>query len=361
MLQEADESLAKERARGSLVELVGRWPTAQAVFAAIVAASELALTQKQGATMVAAAARGAVQGYTAGVINKDVEQNLPVIAQEMSLHVLGVKGLPQAMELLRRNGEHALAKRLSRQSKARNGVAHPDVGLVSHLEAFMHKMNQKISTGPDVFFIGEAPEDGVLAASSSGCIDYLESASQANARDRTEESSPESVGMGEEVGAPGAAKVIKQWADMFSSDSGSENLEELTAPPRNGSKTDWLEVASQRERCEVQKLMTIFGSNGSQHQDVDPTFEWLPKPVFDNGVADGEGSDDLALSAFLDALTEAFCSGREWAGPAKMHLGHFVRARVSDGDDRASALKEGMEVLREVLAVLKKERGGESI
>ena len=149
MLQEADESHAKERARGSLVELVGRWPTGQAVFAAIVAVSELALTQKQGVTMVAAAARGAVQGYAAGVINKNVGQNLPVVAQEMCLHVLGVKGLPQAMELLRCNGEHALAKRLSRQPKARKGVAHPDVGLVSHLEALMQK-NTELEGGRGV-------------------------------------------------------------------------------------------------------------------------------------------------------------------------------------------------------------------
>ena len=311
---DADGSHAKERARGPLVELVGRWLAGQAVFAAIVAFSELALSQKQGATIVAAAARGAVQGSSAGLIDKDVERNFPVMAQEMSLHVLGVKGLSQALELLRFNGEHALAKRLSRQSKARNGAAHPDVSLVSDLEAFMNKskvfggghgvhgpsreaselhelsvganvnskiMKQKKSTRPDTFFIGDPSDGGALAASSYGWANCLESASQTSAHGSMDEHSPESVEMVEEVGAPIAAKAVGKWADMFSSDSSNDDCEETTAPQCKTAKADWLEAASQRECCEIRKLMKTFGSNGTQQEDVVSTFEWLPKPLLD--------------------------------------------------------------------------------
>ena len=78
-------------------------------------------------------------------------------------------------------------------------------------------------------------------------------------------------------------------------------------------------------------------------------FAWYPKPLFEHDatneedeevlkVEDDEGSDDPALDAFLDALTDVFYSGREWVGPARVHIGHFVRARVFDGNDRTSAL-----------------------
>ena len=131
------EDHADDRGGASLLELVDRWPAGQAVFAAIAAVSQLAVSQKIAATMIAAAARGAVQGSAGGIASKDDEKSSLAIAQEMVLHVLGVKKLSQALDLLRRNGEIDLAKRVARLSKTRNGVSHPDVGLLSHLEAFL--------------------------------------------------------------------------------------------------------------------------------------------------------------------------------------------------------------------------------
>ena len=80
-------------------------------------------------------------------------------------------------------------------------------------------------------------------------------------------------------------------------------------------------------------------------------FAWYPRPLFNHDatsekteevlmVEDDEGSDGPTLSAFLEALTDASSLSREWAGPVKVRLGHFVGARVSGGDDRVSAFKE---------------------
>ena len=117
-----------------LALLLDRWPAGQATFAAIFAVSQLAVSQKNAATWIAAASRGAVQGSAA--VCGEPDSCFPIVAQEMALHVLQVKKLPQALELLRRNGGDSLANRLARQSKARNSAAHPDVSLLTDLEAF---------------------------------------------------------------------------------------------------------------------------------------------------------------------------------------------------------------------------------
>ena len=72
------------------------------------------------------------------------------------------------------------------------------------------------------------------------------------------------------------------------------------------------------------------------------------------GFEDDEGLDDPALSVLLDGLADVFCKDQVLSpGPTKLHLGRFVRARVAGGDDRASALEGGKNLLRNVIAAIK--------
>ena len=277
-----------------------RWPAGQAVFAAIAAVSQLAVSQKIAATMIAAAARGAVQGSAGGIASKDDEKSSPVIAQEMVLHVLGVKKLSQALDLLRRNGEIDLAKRVARLSKTRNGVSHPDVGLLSHLEAFLAR-KPKERDEIDGCHVDAAAEHFDIASNAGDALERKE-----------------------------------RWADMFCSSGSASEVEsktQLADMGDNSSDGDGvlddtqssgadtvLEVALQRECCEVRNLTTLFGcTSNSRVEHGGATFRWAPKPCFDLDLditAEDleEGAEEIA--SFCDEFEKLVQS----RGPATKQL-----------------------------------------
>ena len=108
-------------------------PVGQAVFAAIVGVAHTGASTKHAATLVAAVARGAVQGSLSSPTAEAVG-NLPVRAQEEVLRLLGVKSLVKALAMLRGAHGFELAKRVSKLSKARNYAAHPDETFGGRLE-----------------------------------------------------------------------------------------------------------------------------------------------------------------------------------------------------------------------------------
>eukprot|EP00974_Lingulodinium_polyedra_P103256 9998265-Lingulodinium_polyedra.AAC.1 len=136
--------LAAQQPPSWLLEALDRWPAGQAVAAAVAAAAHL--PARSGACLVAAAARGALQagpakpGSDAG---KEVEQEthtlvcfeevLAAVAERMGR---GRVGISEAKTWLRGRGAAgaALASRVSRLSKARNCVGHPDVAIVRDVQ-----------------------------------------------------------------------------------------------------------------------------------------------------------------------------------------------------------------------------------
>ena len=260
--------------------------------------------------------------------------------------------VPRAKNILRELGAQDLASALGRASKGRNSAAHPDWWLLNKVKALRG---------------GVAGE----VAGSLGCEHYDISSKEGNAEtEASEGASPESVGMVEEAGAPVAAKTISQWADMFSSDSGSDDREETSAPQCKSANTDWLEPASQRECCEVRKFVKIFGSKGTQQPNVDSTLEWLPKSLLDTGTAladddkdDDEdnhgdisesGEEDAVLGSFADALCDYVIDGkRDSATGVKHAFGIFVSARIAEGDCRKKAVAEGKLVLKSLIEAKK--------
>lgn len=281
--QKAYEDHAGERGGASLLELVDRWPAGQAVFAAIAAVSQLAVSQKIAATMIAAAARGAVQGNAGGIASKDDEKSRPVVAQEMVLHVLGVKKLSQALDLLRRNGEIDLAKRVARLSKA--------------------------------FLAGKRKErDEIDGCHVDAAAEHFDIAS--NAGDSLERK--------------------ERWADMFCPSGNASEVEsktQLADMGDNSSDGDGvlddtqssgadtvLEVALQRECCEVRNVTTLFGcTSNSRVEHGGATFRWAPKPCFDLDLditAEDleEGAEEIA--SFCDEFEKLVQS----RGPATKQL-----------------------------------------
>eukprot|EP00974_Lingulodinium_polyedra_P080271 7775995-Lingulodinium_polyedra.AAC.1 len=95
-------------------------------------AAACAATPKLAATLVACAARGAVQGALPAVASAE-----PVKEVAELLVVLGVRTMPEGLAKLRQGGRQQLATRLQKLSRARNAVAHPDVRLRSQIEEFV--------------------------------------------------------------------------------------------------------------------------------------------------------------------------------------------------------------------------------
>ena len=373
--QKADEDHAGERGGASLPELVDRWPVGQAVFAAIAAVSQLAVSQKIAATMIAAAARGAVQGSAGGIVSRDGEQTCPVIAQEMVLHALGVKNHTQAQELLRRNGENDLAKRVSRQSKTRNGVSHPDVGLLSLLEAFMARKSKE-----------RGGTEGCHVAAAAEHFDIASNAGDAQCMEKNMDTSG-STSIGSDVAV--AMTGCQKWCDVMSSDCGISEEENRKAcdhsVARRWNDTDdssdvlpcdvsvWHTPASKSEVKVAKAFNDTFGIvlNVADH----PSLAWHPKPLLqsaDNSVTtrslcdevivgDSTDSDedyeDPVTEAFVDALIDTFTGPAMNAASLRMtakgHLAVFLRASFERGDDKASSRRAGLDIMRGVFEAMK--------
>ena len=123
-------------------------PAAAAAYGAVVAALDAGVGGKGLATLVAAATRGAVLGAAAAAgraldngANNEIESDVLGHLEEVLAAVSNAAGfqekvgLGKAKEWLREQGDDGkrLASRVSRFSKARNVVAHPDVGLVADI------------------------------------------------------------------------------------------------------------------------------------------------------------------------------------------------------------------------------------
>ena len=302
--------------------LLGPSPFAQAAFGAVLATLAAPSSGKLVTACVTAAARGAMQGVASakqGDCDKDGGSAIFDLMEKILVAIADLDGssskvgVSRGKAILRDHGRPELASALGRMTKGRNSTAHPDWGLLKEVQAL--KANGSPAPGYKMLHQqdGAVPSklhnsDAACTTSSSGLGDaeQFDIASCTDdgctSSDQGDDAKNQSVEM---AGVPSpaaevdtnmhnektavAARAIGQWADMFSSDSGgSEDLEVQIAPPCNGAKTDWLEETSQRERYEVEKLRTIFGSNATLQQNVDPTFEWLPKPSFDIDVAEQE-------------------------------------------------------------------------
>ena len=147
-----------------------RWPVGQAVFAAIIATSNSQLALRQATALVAAAARGAALGNMSTADDKkELDTDGALADMQTTLHILGVKAMPQALAALRGSGQSDLAKRVARQSKARNWMAHPDTCLHKDLQHFMAADMKRAKLdeprGADAFFMGELTADAALQTS----------------------------------------------------------------------------------------------------------------------------------------------------------------------------------------------------
>jgi hypothetical protein len=324
-------------AAGMMMEAIGRWPTGQAVYAAIVAVAQVGASQKMAATMIAAAARGALQGCAAGETSEIVAS--PVVAQEMVMQVLGVKGLPQALRLLRDAGDHGLAKRVSRQSKTRNGIAHPDVGLVQDLAAFKAKAvsdcaagdRQEAAVWTDQFEIATNPDDikeplaedvKIEAMRSDGCTCGAECFDIASSCDEVHESK-------------------ERWADVFDSSGGSadEALHKDAADvdPVGGLEVTWEVNATPKEIKVSKELAKAFA--WERRKSLHSEFTWMPLPLLTHEgaipvVAPTTPQEDTKLTKkgfqIKEVLTGKFKEGdKVWVDHEKRHAKIVGAAKVS--------------------------------
>ena len=160
------------------MDAMDRWPSAQAVAATLMAAAWL--SPKQASVVVAAAARGAVQGAAARTPPPMPDGTEPLtLFEELLAEVADVAGeskmdIQKAKAWLRDHEDGAkLATRLGKQSKIRNGVGHPDVRLRGDIRRMAGARplradsqgapaeESNLSTGDDL------PEGGTLAGETS--------------------------------------------------------------------------------------------------------------------------------------------------------------------------------------------------
>ena len=127
---------------GILASLVGA-----AAAAAVLAGAQL--PPRLAASLVAVAVRGAVQGTAALTAQQPTEL---LGSLQAAVHPLGATTAPQAVHALRSSGQPELAKRMQRLSKARNGVAHPDI-------TFLDDLRQHTQMGASI--VGDSLETGL--------------------------------------------------------------------------------------------------------------------------------------------------------------------------------------------------------
>ncbi|CAK0857540.1 unnamed protein product [Prorocentrum cordatum] len=114
-------------------------PVAQAVFGAAHAGMALGLSAKAMGNLVAAAARGALQGVSAisAAHVEAFETGSTLDKLEEALHAVkkgagmeATPSVPEAKQQLRQLGKSELASKLGKPSKIRNTIGHPPAGLV---------------------------------------------------------------------------------------------------------------------------------------------------------------------------------------------------------------------------------------
>ena len=69
--------------------------------------------------------------------------------------------------------------------------------------------------------------------------------------------------------------------------------------------------------------------------------------------SDGVASDDPIVEAFTESLVDSFVDGTNNREHLKSLLLRFVRGRIARGYDRATAVREGMDITKYVLALWK--------
>ena len=110
-------------------------PVALAAYGAVAACSNFKVSASQAARLVAAAARGATQGMQAEPGSASGHGEGPIWSLQDLLGAAGGElgkdslNVSELKDTLRKKGEHALAGRLGKASKLRNGAAHPDIQL----------------------------------------------------------------------------------------------------------------------------------------------------------------------------------------------------------------------------------------
>ena len=112
----------------------------QVAFGAVLAAATVQGDRRHATALVAAAARGLVQGLTAAAAGGARDALLDEVdgIVRMVSEAAGLRGgVGQAVHWLRTQGERSLADRLRQRSRARHGCAHADPDLRAAIAAFM--------------------------------------------------------------------------------------------------------------------------------------------------------------------------------------------------------------------------------
>jgi hypothetical protein len=270
---------------------------------------------------------------------------------QTTLHILGVKAMPQALAALRGSGQSDLAKRVARQSKARNWMAHPDTCLHQDLQHFMAadimRAELEEPKGADAFFMGEPTADAAVQTSprrtkldyqscsgvslgtlgvDTGCT-MTPTGSTGRSGTISNSSTSEAEALADEGGAIAVA-FRQRWADMDTSDtsvSGDHCVDDLAVC---SNKSYWLEKASKRECDMVRKWSCIFGRIIRDRQREALSFAWLPKPLLASGSDPPQHEYELGHAVFekvekdsRDFVKCAACAEEHihiWAGATKL-------------------------------------------
>ena len=81
--------------------------------------------------------------------------------------------------------------------------------------------------------------------------------------------------------------------------------------------------------------------------------EVVPDDEYSATGSDGEASDDPIVEAFTESLVDSFVDGTNNREHLKSLLLRFVRGRIARGYDRATAVREGMDITKYVVALWK--------
>ena len=146
LLGTAAGACGKEATLAPLVQQIIQTAVAQAACGAVLASLIAQPSGRQLTALVAAAARGAVQGAICGNevqqppqadIVKTVQEVIDIVADSTPCG----RNITEVKKSLRARGPEGagLAARLSRASKARNALVHQDTQLVHHVQAVLQE------------------------------------------------------------------------------------------------------------------------------------------------------------------------------------------------------------------------------
>ena len=163
----------------------------------------------------------------------------------------------------------------------------------------------------------------------------------------------------------------ERWADICSSCGSADdvvNYEARTKDSIDATDLSWEVSATQKEMKFAKQLATVFVMECGT--GVLPGFTWKPLPFFaqegatsaldstpqevaklteDEGNSEDNAEydeEDEAVVMFTDSVIDALCASPIDKNRAKRALQLFVQARVTCGEIRASALEEGMQIIR---------------